>query len=226
MGYPDGQRLPLKALLARLREVTRVVDLPVSADLEAGYADTLAALEAVTRRVLDTEVIGVNLEYAPGNGKPLVDIRGQVRKIEAIHKVGRAFRVPLVINARTDVYWLGVGQPVDRLDNALARARAYREAGADSIFVPGIQDPDTIRALVSGVGAPLNVLAGPGALPVTTLHELGVARVSVGSSPSRAVFGLMARMATELRQSGLYDLMSGGIPYADINAMLSRHARI
>lgn len=225
LGYPDGQRLPLEALLRRLREITSVVDLPVSADLEAGYAETPAAVEDVTRRVLNTGVIGVNVEDAPGDGKPLVDLPVQVRKIEAIRQAGGAFGVPVVINARTDVYWLGVGEPVDRLRDALARARAYRAAGADSIFIPGVQDPPTIRALVIGVEAPLNVLAGPGAPSVATLKALGVARVSVGSGPSRAVFGLIARMATELRQSGRYDLMSGGIPYADINALLSHYTR-
>ncbi len=118
------------------------------------------------------------------------------------------------------MFWLGVGDEADRLDRAVERANAYAEAGSDCLFVPGVSDVQTIRALVDRLDAPLNVLGGPGAASIDALAEAGVARVSIGSGPMRAALGLVREIATELREEGTYESMAGGIPYDELKSML------
>jgi 2-methylisocitrate lyase-like PEP mutase family enzyme len=202
-----------------VRENCRVVEVPVTADIEAGYGESPMDVAATVRHLLDAGIVGINLEDG-GPKKTLVPVAEHVRKLLATRGAARAAGLPLVINARIDVYWLGVGEPAHRLAEAVRRARAYRDAGADCIFLPGITDPATIAELVSEIDIPLNILAGPGAPSSRQLEALGVRRVSAGSAPSRAVFGLIARMAEELRRHGTYESMRGGVPYEAMNAMM------
>jgi 2-methylisocitrate lyase-like PEP mutase family enzyme len=126
----------------------------------------------------------------------------------------------LVLNARTDTYLARVGEPELRYLEAIKRLMAYRDAGADCVFVPGVSESRTIEQLVKDVQCPLNILGGPGSPSVPELEKLGVARVSVGSAPMRATLGLLKRMAQELKTSGTYEALEGGISYADVNRML------
>ena len=122
---------------------------------------------------------------------------------------------------RADVYLLQVGAPGERYDQALRRLLAFRDAGADCVFVPGLRDAETIARLVRDVQCPLNILAGPGFPSVPELEKLGVARVSLGSGPMRATLGLLKRMAEELKTAGTYKTMEGGPSHADVNRLLS-----
>lgn len=129
----------------------------------------------------------------------------------------------LFVNARTDVYLDRVGPPETWFDQAVERARAYRDAGADGVFVPGVRDPETIRRLVAVIDAPLNVLAGKGTPPAAELEKLGVARVSVGSGPILATFGLLRRIVREIRDQGTWTTMTeGAVPYAEANRLFER----
>ena len=129
--------------------------------------------------------------------------------------------VLLVVNARTDVYLAQVGAPETRYDETLRRVLAFRDAGADCVFVPGLKDPETIGRIVRDVKCPVNILAGPGSPPVPELEKLGVARVSLGSGPMRATLGLLKRLAEELRTSGTYSAIEGAPSHADINRLMS-----
>jgi len=134
--------------------------------------------------------------------------------------------VPLVVNARTDVYWREVGDPDERFAETVRRGRAYLEAGAECVFVPGVKDTDTIAALVREILGPLNMLAGPGSPTVAELARLGVRRVSVGSGPARAAMGLTRRIGRELLRSGTYSSLGGdALPYAEANALFDGHSR-
>jgi 2-methylisocitrate lyase-like PEP mutase family enzyme len=126
----------------------------------------------------------------------------------------------MVLNARTDVYLLQLDAPEKRYDAALLRLAAYREAGADCVFVPGLRDAETIGRLVKDLQCPVNILAGPGFPSMPELQKLGVARVSVGSGAMRATLGLLRRMAEELKTAGTYGALEGAIPYADVNQMM------
>ena len=152
-------------------------------------------------------------------------IAAQVAKIRAAREVAVAAGVPLVLNARTDVYWAAVGTADGRFAMAVERLRAYRAAGADCLFVPGIVDATTIGRLVRAVQLPINVLAAEGTPPVAELGRLGVRRVSVGSAPLRATLGLVRRIADELLLQGTYSQMTtGGLAYAEVNRLLAERA--
>lgn len=221
LGYPDGQQIPLDELLFVLRRIVQTVDVPVSADIEAGFGTTAAEVSETVRRVISAGVVGINLEDVEDyTTNELSDVGEQARKLEAIRAAASEEGVPLVINARTDLYWLQVGPPEERLNGTIVRAKAYLGAGADCIFVPGVKDEETISALVRELKCPLNMLAGPGALSVSRLQQLGVARVSVGSGPMRATLALINKISRELSEAGTYTTFTEEqIPYDQVNLL-------
>lgn len=212
LGYPDGQRISRDEMIWMVRRVAKALQVPVSADMESGYGDPVAT----ARAVVDAGAIGMNLEDVTGDDASfLVDLEAQARIIERIRS-----EVDLVINARTDIYLLGIGDPATRFDCTVERLNAYRQAGADSLFAPGVRDAETIGKLARAVHGPLNILAGPGVPAIAELERLGVRRVSIGSGPMRASMGLTRRIAQELRDQGTYASMTeGAMFYADANRL-------
>jgi 2-methylisocitrate lyase-like PEP mutase family enzyme len=149
-----------------------------------------------------------------------MDVALAVEKIRAVREAGSNAGVPLVINARTDVYLNQVGAPESRYDHALRRAVAFRDAGADCIFLPGVKEPELISRFVRDVKFPINILAGPGFPAIAELQRLGVARVSLGSKPMLAGLGVLRRLAQELRQRGTYTSLEGVVTYAEMQKLL------
>lgn len=223
LGYADGERISREEMVAMVGRIAHHLDVPLTADMEAGYADTLEGLEETARLVVTAGAVGINLEDATqGEESPLYDMELAADRVRAVHDASAAAGVSLVINARTDVFLGQVGEPSTRLAHAIARANAYREAGADCLFIPGVRDADTIRTLASEIDGPINILAGPGAPSTPELEQLGVARVSVGSGPARAVLGLVRRIAEALQTQGTYDAFTAGaMTYAEANALVS-----
>jgi 2-methylisocitrate lyase-like PEP mutase family enzyme len=218
LGYPDGQRIPREEMLAQIARIVRAVDVPVTADVEGGYED--AAHTA--RDVISTGAVGLNLEDATGDpAHPLEDLPRQVEKIKAVIAEGKTAGVALVLNARTDVYLAQVGVPESRYEEALKRLLAFKAAGADCLFAPGIRDTATIEKLVSDLKFPLNILVGPGSPSAPELHKLGVARLSVGSGVMRATLGVAQRAAKELRASGTYSAMENAVAYDELNGLMA-----
>lgn len=215
LGYSDTEALPQEEILAQVRRITRVVSVPVSADLMAGWED----VEKVAAGLVEAGGVGMNLEdYQRGR---LVDIPVQIEKIRAVRRTGERLGVPIVINARCDIYLEQVGEPSTRFERTIERVLSYKEAGADCAFVPGVRDEETIGRLVEAVRLPLNVLAGPGTPPVARLQELGVARVSLGSGPMRATMALMRDVTEEFREAGTYTrMLANTISYADANKLM------
>ncbi|MFJ9723750.1 isocitrate lyase/phosphoenolpyruvate mutase family protein [Streptomyces sp. NPDC101209] len=215
LGAADGDRLDRDTALAAVARVAAAVGVPVSADIESGYAQDAAGVADTIRAAIGAGAVGVNIEdalYEPAAG-PLRPVAEQAERIAAAREAADAEGVPLFVNARIDTF-LRDGGGVDR---TLERAAAFLAAGADGIFVPGAVDPDTIGLLATGIDAPLNVLAGPGALPVTELASLGVARVSVGSEVAQAAYAVARAAARELLEKGTYDSLSGGLDYTALN---------
>ena len=227
MGVPDGEHLGREAMLAVVDRIAHGVALPVSADVEAGYGDTPAAVAETVRGVIDAGAVGVNVEDGAvdddeeGLDGGLLDAELHCAKIRAAREAADEAGVPIVINGRTDVFWRSVGEETERVEHAVERATAYFEAGSDCLFVPGVTDPATIEALVDGIDGPLNVLGGPGAPSIPELGELGVARVSVGSGPMRATLGYLQEVCEELLEAGTYQRMERGIPYGELNELLA-----
>jgi 2-methylisocitrate lyase-like PEP mutase family enzyme len=211
LGYPDVQRIRRGEMLAVIERIVKAVAVPVTGDVEAGYDDPLATALAL----VDIGAAGMNLEDSLGETGMLAGIAAQVRVIEQIRA-----KTDLVINARSDVYLMAVGDPATRFDRIVERLNAYRQAGADCLFAPGIRDAETIGRLARAVEGPLNILATAGTPTVAELERLGVARVSVGSGPMRASMGLTQRIAKELLEQGTYSSFTdGAIQYPDANRL-------
>jgi len=221
LGYPDGQRIPREEMMARIGRITRAVHVPVTADVESGYGSDPQDAADTARDLIEMGVAGMNLEDASGRpGQPLSSLELAVEKIKAAREVAMQLRAQLVINARTEIYLLPGGNPDADYSEAVRRLVAFRDAGADCVFAPGLKDAETIERLAKAVECPLNILAGPGSPSIPELAKLGVARVSVGSGPMRATLGLLRRLGEELRTSGTYGTMEGAVPYPEANKLL------
>lgn len=225
LGYPDGERISRDEMAQAVGRIAGRVSVPVTADMEAGYGPTAGDAAATARAVVQAGAVGMNLEDAPGpDGEgTLMDEALQTDRIRAAREAAAAAGVPIVINARTDVFLAAIGEPATRLAHAVRRLAAYRDAGADCLFAPGVCDATTIAAFVRELGAPLNILAGKGCPPIPELARLGVRRVSLGSGVMRAALGLVRRIAEEIRGPGTYEqLLAGTIPFAEINRLLEQ----
>jgi 2-methylisocitrate lyase-like PEP mutase family enzyme len=223
LGYPDGQHIRREEMLDIVRRIVQNVAVPVTADMEAGYGNTPEDTAETARGVVDAGAVGLNLEDAAHVPKrPLVDVALHVEKIKAVRDVAEATGVPLVINARTDVYLASVGEPAERFEHAVRRANAYREAGADCLFVPGVRDADTIGRLVKEINGPVNILAASGVPSAPELAKLGVARMSVGGALMRAVLTHLKRLVGELHATGVHaPLTEGVIAHVDLNKLFA-----
>ena len=224
LGYPDGQRISRDEMLEVAGRIARAVSVPVTADLEAGYGTTVKDMVETVRAAIAAGIIGMNLEDVTGDDESsLVDMPLQVEKIRAIRETVKSLGVPFVLNARTDIYLLPVGAEATRFERTVERLRAYRHAGADCLFPPGLYDRETIAKLVKAVGAPINILANPACPPMAELEKIGVARVSAGSGIMRAAMGLVRRIGKEMLESRSFETMFvGATPYIDLNRMMQR----
>lgn len=221
LGYPDGQRIPPEEMIARIGRIARAVKVPLSADVESGYGSTPEGAAKTTRDLIQAGAIGMNLEDASGDpARPLLDVALAVEKIKAVREAAMQAGVPIVVNARTDVYLLPDAQAATGYDETHRRLTAYRDAGADCVFAPGLKDAEAIGRLVTDLQCPLNILAVPGSPSIPELERLGVARVSLGSGPMRATLSLLRAMAEELKTSGTYTTLNSAIPYAEMNKIL------
>jgi 2-methylisocitrate lyase-like PEP mutase family enzyme len=221
LGYADGQHIPREEMMARIARIVRAVHVPVTADIEAGYGSNVEDVAKTTCELIQMGVVGMNLEDGSSDRThPLIDLQLAADKIKAARQAAVDARAQIVINARTDVYLLPGANPDADYSEALRRLVAFRDAGADCVFAPGLKDAETIGRLAKAVECPLNILAGPGTPSIPELAKLGVARVSVGSGPMRATLGLLRRLAEELKTSGTYSEMKGAVPYAEVNKLL------
>jgi 2-methylisocitrate lyase-like PEP mutase family enzyme len=186
-GFADGEQMPLDLVMDNLTRITRTVALPVSVDLESGYGESAAMLAETVRLAIQAGAIGCNLEDSfPGNGE-LRSSNDQVKRLAAARAAAASLSIPFFINARTDVFLATAPDKHDDalLTNALARALAYAQAGADGLFVPGLVDKALIARLVAECPLPINIMATDKAPSLQELVDLGVARVSHGPRPFR-----------------------------------------
>jgi 2-methylisocitrate lyase-like PEP mutase family enzyme len=221
LGYPDGQKISREEMLGMVRRIANAVELPVTADVEAGFGTTPEDVAGTAQAVIAAGAVGMNLEDGvEGKADFLVEVNLQKEIIRAVLETAAASGVPFVLNARTDIFLHGIGPAETRLSRSIERLNAYREAGAQCLFAPGVKDGETIAQLARGLAGPLNILATVGTPPVAELERLGVARVSIGSGPMRATLGFLGRMARELRDEGVFKMMTEGAPsYADVNRL-------
>lgn len=218
LGRPDGDALDRDAALDAIARIVRVVDVPVSADIESGFGATPKDVAETLAAVAEAGAVGVNIEDSnvetPGSLREIAD---QAERLAAAREGAGP---DLFINARIDMYLAGIGEESERFDATVARAEAYAQAGADGIFVPGVTDPTVIAALVQAIRLPLNVLAGPGAPAPSELERLGVARISLGEGLASAAYEVARKATVGFLEAGSYDAIAGGIGYGPMNELL------
>lgn len=224
LGYPDGQRISRSEMLDMVARIAAAVRVPVTADFESGYGTTLQDMAETARGLVMAGAVGLNFEDVTGDDESSqVELGLQVKKIQTLREVSASLGVPLVINARTDVYLMPIGPAETRFERTVERLRAYRQAGADCVFAPGVSDAATISKLVKAADAPLNILVSAAAPSIPELEKLGVARVSTGSGLMRAALGHTRRVAKQLAETGSYgSLLEGTIPFNEVMQLVSR----
>jgi 2-methylisocitrate lyase-like PEP mutase family enzyme len=222
LGYGDGEQAPLAEVLAAIARITRVCSVPVTVDLESGYGQTPEAVAATVRAVIGVGAVGINLEDAmPGHG-PMRPIDEAAARIAAARAAATASGVPLVINARVDLWMHSGASAVDeRLTEAVQRAQAYLAAGADCIYPIGLSDRATLEALVRAIEAPINVAAGPTMPNLAELAQIGVARVSTATRFATLALAAVDHAASELQASGRFDGLSAAFTYADAEGLFA-----
>lgn len=198
-GYGDGQQLPLELLLQTARQIVQAVDLPVSVDFEGGYATAPAALAENIASLIDTGAVGLNFEDRIIGGTGLHAPEVQAARIAAIREAADRAGVPFFINARCDVFFQKNSAPhKDLMPEALARAAAYAEAGANGLFVPGLTDLSLVTEICARQPLPVNVMRPMEGPEITALAEAGVARISHGPAPYLAAMAALTGLAGSL----------------------------
>ena len=224
-GFADGERIGRDRMLSEIRLVASRVAIPVSADIEAGYGPTTADIEATVEGVIAAGAVGVNLEDArpEGGAEPLFSLMAASSRVAAARTVADRRGLALTINARTDVFLLGLGDSnADRLAIAVERGRAYLAAGADIVFVPGQLDPTMVRQIADGIGGPVSLLAGPGAPPAAELFAAGAHRISLGPHLMLSTLGHLRTVAGGIRDHGRFDAFSSDhVPFDEANAIFA-----
>jgi len=216
LGYPDCQVIQLAEMIAAISGIVHAVDVPVSVDIEAGYGDDLDEIIESVGQIIATGIAGINIEDSVDMNPVLVDEMEFCERISAIRSLSASMGLHLVINARTDSFYTSLGSAQEKLAESIRRGNKYREAGADCIFVQPVWDKETIATLVKEIHAPINILANPtigAGLPpsIGELQDLGVARVSLGSSLMKATLALIKKVADELYEKGTYNTLSDAL---------------
>jgi 2-methylisocitrate lyase-like PEP mutase family enzyme len=216
LGVTDGGGLDRERVARVIREIARLVGVPVTADIETGYGATLDELAATIRLVLEAGAVGINLEDSGGD--PLYAPEVMAERIRVTRATADAFGVPLFINARTDVYFGGSGT----FDEAIHRAQVYEEAGANGIFLPGVYDLELVRELTAAIALPVNVMVGPRAASIADLAAAGVRRASIGTRLLLSAYAHIEHAARELLEEGTYASYQQALDYGDVNGLFAR----
>ena len=201
--------MQLSEMLPTISGIVDAVQVPVTADIEAGYGDNADDVVSTVKKMIDTGIVGINIEDSVSLSPALIDEMEFSERIVAIRELSDSLGLHLVINARTDAFYTSSGSTHEKLAESIRRGNRYSEAGADCVFVQPVWQREIISTLVKEINAPINILANPGiggGLPpsVSELQELGVARLSLGSGLMKATLALMKKVADELSGQGTY----------------------
>ncbi len=220
-GYADGQNMLFEDLVYGVSCMTRRVDIPVSADIERGFADNIEKVKANARSLLDVGVVGFNIEDGRQD-KTLDNLDDFLAKIRALVALKKELSLDFVINARTCTYWHNIGDEEYKLKVALERGKAFRDAGADCIFYPGAVPMESLKILIKEVDAPINILLTPATSDIEALRSVGVRRLSIGSGPARSAYNHVLAMAEELKRGETDRILKHSFVYAEANAYFKK----
>jgi len=212
LGFPDCEVIQLSEMIEVMTGIVKGVQVPVSVDIEAGYGNNINEIIDSVKKIIATGIVGINIEDSIELSPVLIDETEFCERISAIRALSDSLGFHLVINARTDSFYVSSGSPQEKLSESIKRGNKYREAGADCIFVQPVWEKEMISTLVKEINAPINILANPtigaGITPsIRELQDLGVARVSLGSSLMKAALALIKKAADELKEKGTYNIL-------------------
>lgn len=212
LGYSDCEVITLSEMIGVISGIVKAVQVPVSVDIEAGYGNNTDQVIESVKKIIATGIVGINIEDSINLSPVLIDENEFCERISAIRALSDSLGFHLVINARTDSFYVSSGSLQEKLSESIKRGNKYREAGADCIFVQPVFERETIKTLVNEINAPINILANPtigvgSPLSINELQDLGVARVSLGSSLMKATLALIKKVADELSEKGTYNIL-------------------
>jgi len=220
LGYPDGEEIPPKEFDAAIRRIARVLSVPLSADVVGGFGDTPEGVARSVRAVVRAGAVGINIEDFVHSTKKLLPVGKQKAKLMELVRLREELKVPFVINARTDALRYAPGNDDEKMEEAIRRAEAFRDLGADCVYPMGLTDATSISRFVRALDFPTNVMVRKGLPTVPELKRLGVARVSFGPTASYAAMGLLRRASREVREEGTFDsLIEGAITFDELNSL-------
>src|SRR5665213_98102 len=222
-GYPDGEKIPFKELLHILRKIINSVTIPVTAEIESGYATNNAELKENIKMLLDIGIAGINFEDTNKDDKTIISIEAQCEKLSLIRNTASEMGVPLFINARTDVYLKANNLSAEeKLAETIRRGKAYKDAGADGFYPIFLKEKESMKTIVQEVGLPVNILLLPGIPDFETLQATGVARVSLGPGFLKMAINAMKNIAEKLLQyHGQAQVSENPITSAYLNNLIS-----
>ena len=222
LGFPDGEHAPWSEVVAATERIVRAVHVPVTADIEGGYGETPEQVATSVTEIIRTGVVGINLEDGtPRADMPMRSMEDSVARIRAAQDAAWVEGVPIVINARVDLYLKNVGTNETRFAETVQRGKAYMAAGADCLFPFGLADLKIIADLVKTLNVPINVVGRAGMPGVAELERLGVTRVSTASGPSLVVMSTVRQIAEELRTKGEFDVLKSAIKRPDAQQLFA-----
>src|SRR5437667_8016071 len=221
LGYPDGEVIERKEFVSATQRIARALSVPLSADIVSGFGATPREVVTMVKSVLQAGAVGINIEDLDHSAGALAPLKEQLEKLKALRALRESQSVPFVINARTDALRHAKGDDDQaRLEEAIRRGIAYRDAGADCVYPMGLTDATSIATFVSALDFPVNVMVRPGLPTVAELERLGVKRLSLGPSASYAALGLLRRASRELLERGTYStLLDGAITFDELNRL-------
>jgi len=225
-GFDDGQRISFDVVLAILKRITGSVSVPVSADIESGFAYNDEQLKQNIKQLLATGIVGINIEDTDKESNSIVPIEVQCEKIKLIKKVSEEMGVSLFINARADVYLRGkdFDTPESKFEEALKRGGAYKAAGANCFYPIGMTRREDIKRMVDQLQMPVNILTIPGIPELSVLNDIRVARVSLGPSFLKIAIKALKNLAIKLQNfEGLSDITENEITSAYVKDLVNKH---
>jgi 2-methylisocitrate lyase-like PEP mutase family enzyme len=224
-GYNDGEHIPFNTVVQILNAIASGVDVPVTADIESGYAENETQFEENMRRIIETGIVGINIEDTDKKTHSLLPAEVQCEKIKRIKKIAAEVNVPLFINARTDtfIHEKNFASPQEQLNDTIKRGIAYKAAGADCFYPILFNKKEDIKTIVEHVDMPVNILMAPSIPSLNELQEMGVARVSLGPGFFKYAIKAMKELAIKLQNNeGLEDVANNDVTSDYLKKLVSK----
>ena len=219
LGYPDGEHAPWSEVVAATARIVRSARVPVTADIEAGYGVTTAEVAAHVAEIIQAGVVGINLE--DGLHGPIRSIEDAAARLRAAREAANKEGVPIVLNARCDVFQLQHGEESTRFGSTVERCKVYFAAGADCVYPFGLRDPAIITAFVEAVGGPVNITGRPGMPDAAAFERMGVARITIASAPALVAMSSIQKIATELHATGGFEMLTATLRHPDAQKLFA-----